>query len=176
MSKYVIVPGKPRRTSLDFPCNLIFLDCTLGAHVTDRCKIVQSCIQNQPLSSHLLGLHAGCKIVQSCLQPWWRRTSFGFPCLVLFGWMCSVHIVHVCHPRDSYQIVEIYVSVPKDTEIQDKDLRALPARTISFTISFGDKIQDPIPFKQARKPRSYASLKLRLTDWLTYLLTDEGKV
>ena len=30
--------------------------------------------------------------------------------------------------------------------------------------------------KQARKPRSYASLKLRLTDWLTYLLTDEGKV
>ena len=30
--------------------------------------------------------------------------------------------------------------------------------------------------KQARKPRSYASLKLRLTDRLTYLLTDEGKV
>ena len=30
--------------------------------------------------------------------------------------------------------------------------------------------------EQARKPRSYASLKLRLTDWLTHWLTDEGKV
>ena len=30
--------------------------------------------------------------------------------------------------------------------------------------------------EQARKPRSYASLKLRLTHSLTYLLTDKGKV
>ena len=30
---------------------------------------------------------------------------------------------------------------------------------------------DKAPKKQARKPRSYASLKLQLTDSLTYLLT-----
>ena len=43
-----------------------------------------------------------------------------------------------------------------------------------FPKKLTDRNQNLFNNKLAR-PRSYASLKLRLTDWLTYLLTDEGK-